>query len=682
MLNVVKTLFLMSLQGTFLVIFILLIKLILRERLNIKFHYYIWFLLIIKLIIPYGPESNFSIFNIFNSVVNIKAAGAEHVFKINKNNFNISGVKQVEPIKNTGITEKSKNTINSNSIPEPDKKIDYEFIFICIWILGIVIMSIFVLCGIIKIRLIKKSSTYQQSSNINKILDDCLDIMAIKEKVNLVYTYKINNPCIYGFIKPSIFIPMKILESISEDEFKYVLLHELSHFKRKDTLVNWILIILNIIYWYNPVIWYGFYKMRQDCEVACDNCAIKYLEYGENIKYGSAIIKLIQLTNESQILIGTTSIVSSKSEIKKRIIMISKYEKVSWKGILFGVIVIIAVGIVGLTSSSLKVSALDNHKITFTNKTLEKALREKINKPEGDILKSDVLKIDELNLSYKEKGLKSLEGIENFTNLKSLNLTFSYVADISPLKNLTKLHYLNLSRNYFILDKDISSLKNLVNLERLDLSSDGIEDLTSLKNMKNLRVLNLYSNEITDLNPIKDLDHLKEINLSGGSRDGYNHIKDISVLKNFKALHNLNISFNEITKSAIDDLERTLPDCSVKYKQLGELDYPSSITCQGWTGDEKYWNDNTEDNSFYAEFNPFNGIDIREIAYGREPYTIKINSNIVSGKFTIRVYYDGKKLFEKENPEDEIVNILSASKGVYIESVGEGAKGSFKFQLD
>ena len=635
MINVVKTLFLMSLQGTFLVIFILLIKLILRERLNIKFHYYIWFLLIIKLIIPYGPESNFSIFNIFNSVVNIRAAGAEHIFKINKNNFNISGVKQVEPIKNTGITEKSKNTINSNSIPEPDKKIDYEFIFICIWILGIVIMSIFVLCGIIKIRLIKKSSTYQQSSNINKILDDCLDIMAIKEKVNLVYTYKINNPCIYGFIKPSIFIPMKILESISEDEFKYVLLHELSHFKRKDTLVNWILIILNIVYWYNPVIWYGFYKMRQDCEVACDNCAIKYLEYGENIKYGSAIIKLIQLTNESQILIGTTSIVSSKSEIKKRIIMISKYEKVSWKGILFGVIVIIAVGIVGLISSSLKVSALDNHKITFTNKTLEKALREKINKPEGDILKSDVLKIDELNLSYKEKELKSLEGIENFTNLKSLNLTFSYAADISPLKNLTKLHYLNLSRNYFILDKDISSLKNLVNLERLDLSSDGIEDLTSLKNMKN-----------------------------------------------FKALHNLNISFNEITKSAIDDLERTLPDCSVKYKQLGELDYPSSITCQGWTGDEKYWNDNTEDNSFYAEFNPFNGIDIREIAYGREPYTIKINSNIVSGKFTIRVYYDGKKLFEKENPADEIVNILSASKGVYIESVGEGAKGSFKFQLD
>ena len=635
MINVVKTLFLMSLQGTFLVIFILLIKLILRERLNIKFHYYIWFLLIIKLIIPYGPESNFSIFNIFNSVVNIRAAGAEHVFKINKNNFNISDVKQVEPIKNTGITEKSKNTINSNSIPEPDKKIDYEFIFICIWILGIMIMSIFVLCGIIKIRLIKKSSTYQQSSNINKILDDCLDIMAIKEKVNLVYTYKINNPCIYGFIKLSIFIPMKILESISEDEFKYVLLHELSHFKRKDTLVNWILIILNIIYWYNPVIWYGFYKMRQDCEVACDNCAIKYLEYGENIKYGSAIIKLIQLTNESQILIGTTSIVSSKSEIKKRIIMISKYEKVSWKGILFGVIVIIAVGIVGLISSSLKVSALDNHKITFTNKTLEKALREKINKPEGDILKSDVLKIDELNLSYKEKELKSLEGIENFTNLKSLNLTFSYAADISPLKNLTKLHYLNLSRNYFILDKDISSLKNLVNLERLDLSSDGIEDLTSLKNMKN-----------------------------------------------FKALHNLNISFNEITKSAIDDLERTLPDCSVKYKQLGELDYPSSITCQGWTGDEKYWNDNTEDNSFYAEFNPFNGIDIREIAYGREPYTIKINSNIVSGKFTIRVYYDGKKLFEKENPADEIVNILSASKGVYIESVGEGAKGSFKFQLD
>lgn len=681
MVDIVKILFLMSLQGSFLVVFILLIKLILRERLNVKFHYFIWFLLVIKLIIPYGPESNFSIFNIFNSVVDIRTTGLNPVFKINKNNFTISDTKQAELIKNTGTTEKPKNTINPNSIPKSDKKNDYKFIFICIWILGIMIMSIFILYGTIKIRLIKKLSTYQQSSNINKILDDCLDIMGIKKKVNLVYTYKINNPCIYGVIKPSIFIPIKILESISEDEFKYILLHEVSHFKRKDTLVNWILIILNIIYWYNPVIWYGFYKMRQDCEIACDNCAMKYLEYGENIKYGSAIIKLIQLTNESQILIGTTSIVSSKSEIKKRIIMISKHKKTSWKGILFGIIVIIGVGIVGLTSSSLKVSALDNHRITFTNKTLEKALREKMNKPEGDILKSDVLKIDELNLSYKEKELKSLDGIENLTNLKSLNLTFSYAVDISPLKDLTKLHYLNLSRNYFILNKDISFLKNLVNLERLDLSSDGIEDLTPLKNMKNLRVLNLYSNEITDLNPIKDLNQLKEINLSGGSRDGYNHIKDISILKDFKDLHNLNISFNDVTKSVVDDLQKALPDCNVKCKQLGELDYPRFITCQGWTGDEKYWNDNTEDNSFHAEFNPFSGVDIREIAYSTEPYTIKLNSNIVSGKLTVRVYYDGKKLFEKENPEGETVNIPYTSKGVYIESVGEGAKGNFKFEL-
>lgn len=48
-------------------------------------------------------------------------------------------------------------------------------------------MSIFILYGTIKIRLIKKLSTYQQSSNINKILDDCLDIMGIKKSKFSIY---------------------------------------------------------------------------------------------------------------------------------------------------------------------------------------------------------------------------------------------------------------------------------------------------------------------------------------------------------------------------------------------------------------------------------------------------------------------------------------------------------------
>ncbi|WP_406541392.1 M56 family metallopeptidase [Clostridium ljungdahlii] len=66
--TLMKSIFTASLNGSILVILILLIKNLLKERLKAEFHYILWFLLIIKLIIPYGPESNLSIFNIYNSV--------------------------------------------------------------------------------------------------------------------------------------------------------------------------------------------------------------------------------------------------------------------------------------------------------------------------------------------------------------------------------------------------------------------------------------------------------------------------------------------------------------------------------------------------------------------------------------------------------------------------------------
>ena len=110
--------------------------------------------------------------------------------------------------------------------------------------------------------------------------------------------------------------------------------------------------------------------------------------------------------------------------------------------------------------------------ITFADSRLEAAVRDAINKPEGDIRESDVSGLTALHA--KTSGIASLDGIENLTSLTVLDLRKNQISDISPLSNLTSLMVLDLFRNQII---DISPLSNLISLTDLDLSANQISDI-------------------------------------------------------------------------------------------------------------------------------------------------------------------------------------------------------------
>lgn len=71
-------------------------------------------------------------------------------------------------------------------------------------------------------------------------------------------------------IHPKILISSELVDRLSEEELKFVFMHELAHIKRRDFLINVVCILIQAIYWFNPIIWYSIYKMKQDCEISCD----------------------------------------------------------------------------------------------------------------------------------------------------------------------------------------------------------------------------------------------------------------------------------------------------------------------------------------------------------------------------------------------------------------------------
>ena len=147
--------------------------------------------------------------------------------------------------------------------------------------------------------------------------------------------------------------------------------------------------------------------------------------------------------------------------------------------------------------------------IKFSDKVMERRVREAIGKPEGKITAGEVAMLEDLNLGneWQEKFPKGsqivdLSGIEHFINLKRLDISWNKIKDIKKLSGLMKLEYLKAFGNQIT---SVASLKELVNLTNLNVGGNKLTKIDALKNLANLKSLYLDGNKIKDFSPIESI---------------------------------------------------------------------------------------------------------------------------------------------------------------------------------
>lgn len=163
-------------------------------------------------------------------------------------------------------------------------------------------------------------------NRIKNILQKCKKELNIYGEIDINISYSNISPCIYGLRKSKIILPYNFLD---EDEItiEHVFRHELSHYKRKDMFTNYLLIIMIILHWFNPLIYFFFKKIRQEIELATDELALKYMNKNERKMYGMTLINLLQKyenrINSSKILCVT----DDEKNMERRIMMIKNSNK-------------------------------------------------------------------------------------------------------------------------------------------------------------------------------------------------------------------------------------------------------------------------------------------------------------------------------------------------------------------
>ncbi|AFS79692.1 beta-lactamase regulatory protein BlaR [Gottschalkia acidurici 9a] len=356
-----------SLIATIMTIFILAIKKLFKNYLSPRLQHVLWFLILIRLLLPISIGSPLDLIDIvsesYKNIIDYEKSDLSQSLTSND-----SFKKDIKGDRADIISRLNDNSeANTKKMYEEDtlkskflkiEKLLYEFkeqekdsiekiikISSYIWIIGFNTISIFVLSITLKFKNNTREFYKVNNPHIEHILEISKDKLDLSKNISIYCNSEFKSPFIYGVLNPRIYIPKYVLDMSTDQELLHIILHELAHYKRKDLLSNLLSILAISFHWFNPVIWFAMKKMRDDRELSCDGYVLEVLEDHESIEYGMTILNFSKVFFNSDYRNNLNlCFYESSTQIERRIMMIKHFKKGSYKLSTVSVILLTLVG--------------------------------------------------------------------------------------------------------------------------------------------------------------------------------------------------------------------------------------------------------------------------------------------------------------------------------------------------
>lgn len=359
----------MTVIGSIVGLIVYFIRNIFDNKISGKWKCIMWCIVLAVLLIPVRIEvktNKTSIIQneIINRVEEIKnIASYEEVKGILNEQEEISSSRENnEKIESNKILEKNIPQI-SEIINDVDiKTLSINVIIPYIWLLGSFFFVLVFVCGLLKIRK-RMSKNIYIDKRLEIILEECKEQLNINKNVKIILQKYKKVPSIFGIFNPSILVTNSILEE-DDETIKYIFLHELSHYKRKDTIFNLILLCALSIHWFNPIVWFLFNKIRQDIEIGADELASKKLNKNQKKEYGMVLINSLKNRQEESYTANMLCMSDTFKNMERRILMI----KGKPKSIILSFIIVIFICVTIAGAVFIKFTSQENNVINDIGK--------------------------------------------------------------------------------------------------------------------------------------------------------------------------------------------------------------------------------------------------------------------------------------------------------------------------
>ncbi len=185
----------------------------------------------------------------------------------------------------TGFWSIISNTINTNMIW-----------IITIWLLGVLVFSTRFIFGLIYIQRLKKN-VIQVGAEWERKVEGMAMKMGITRWVKLAESVHINKPIVLGYAKPVILLSIGLLSGLPLVQIETILVHELSHIKRHDFLINLLQSVIEVVLFFNPFVWIISESIRKEREHCCDDQVVH--QGSSRVEYVKALAQLEEVNQQS-----------------------------------------------------------------------------------------------------------------------------------------------------------------------------------------------------------------------------------------------------------------------------------------------------------------------------------------------------------------------------------------------
>lgn len=290
---------------------ILLFRFIFKKRISSKLQYLMWWLLILRLLMPVTPDIGLH-FNL-QDMLPKQAHQAELPTPAPVLDVAPASVPSTQSSYESVTPAVQPNTdIAPSQHVNPAKSTDWYSIVFVVWLLG----AIGFLGWLIFVKLRYYESLQHLMAGgpreVYELYDKCCKELGVKP-LPLWIVNKSMSPGIAFFGEPVLLVPLSLCGD--ESRLRFALLHELTHKKRGDHYMTLLLNILRAVYWFDPVVHFAFSELRSDMESACDSDVLAYI--GHEQKRGYLTVILDMFSYDTEPILGMSQI-RSKRMAKRR----------------------------------------------------------------------------------------------------------------------------------------------------------------------------------------------------------------------------------------------------------------------------------------------------------------------------------------------------------------------------
>ncbi|WP_233165906.1 M56 family metallopeptidase [Pedobacter sp. ASV12] len=310
----------------------------------------------------------------------------------------------------------------------------YFPIVVVVYIIGILFQLVVLSSSYAKLKKLKQAHVDAIPAHWKAIFELTLAQLKIKKRVQFYLSSRVNVPVVIGFFKPVVLFPIALATQLDTKQVEAILIHELSHIRRNDYLINLAKTFIETLLFFNPFVWLTTKFIHIEREHACDDLVVNFT--GSPITYAHALLKLELLKDKQSPALALAATGNNQhlyQRIKRITAMKTNYINAKQQFFILTLAIATVISLAWMNPSKSVAAKL---------KKAPNLLTVKIVPSEGNPIKNHLIVVSDTDTA---KSKKKIERIWYTTNQSGKEITYR---SIDEMPDSIKAKYLELQKKF------------------------------------------------------------------------------------------------------------------------------------------------------------------------------------------------------------------------------------------